>query len=184
MSVKGYLDHVSPRLMTVFRQVKRQPLAIFVDACIIVNAYTLASLVLFARWAPLQYYDELLLFLPFAVIVHCTVNLKLGLYRAIGRYAGLRQALKTSQSAAISAVILLAAGLLIMHSSPLHMVVMVPIGGVIAFVLMSGVRFFIPASSTNAPCGSPGRCPGSPDTRGGGAPAPLEVTIYRWTYGW
>lgn len=128
--------------MTSFSQFRRRPLAIFVDACIIVNAYTLASLVLFARWAPLQYYDELLLFLPIAVLVHCGVNLKLGLYRILGRYAGLRQALKTGQSAAISVVMLLLAGLLTMRSSSLHVVVMVPIGGAIAFLLMTGVRFY------------------------------------------
>ncbi|MHB1361569.1 MAG: nucleoside-diphosphate sugar epimerase/dehydratase, partial [Thermoleophilia bacterium] len=128
--------------MTPFSQFRRRPLAIFVDACIIVNAYTLASLVLFARWAPLQYYDELLLFLPIAVLVHCGVNLKLGLYRILGRYAGLRQALKTGQSAAISVVMLLLAGLLTMRSSSLHVVVMVPIGGAIAFLLMTGVRFY------------------------------------------
>ena len=121
---------------------KRQPLAIFVDACIIVNAYTLAALVLFARWAPLEYYDELLIFLPIAVLVHCTVNFKFGLYRIVGRYAGIYQAIKTAKAVIVSVVILLGAGILIMRSSAIHVAVMVPIGGSIAFILLSGVRFY------------------------------------------
>lgn len=128
--------------MFSIKQIKRRPLAIFVDACIVINAYTLASLVLFARWAPLQYYDELLIFLPIAVIVHCGINLKMGMYRAVGRYVGLIQVLKAIQSSVISIVILVGAGLLAMPSSRLHALVMIPIGGTIAFILMVGVRFY------------------------------------------
>lgn len=117
-------------------------MAIFVDACIVINAYTLASLVLFSRWAPLQYYNELLLFLPVAVFVHCGVNLKMGLYSNVGRYAGLRQAIKTIKAIGISIAFLLAAGFIVMSSSHLHALVMIPIGGIIAFIFMSVVRFY------------------------------------------
>jgi FlaA1/EpsC-like NDP-sugar epimerase len=128
--------------MTSLGQIRRQPLAIFVDACIIINAYTLASLVLFARWAPLTYYDELLLFLPIALLVHCGLNLKLGLYRAVGRYVGLDQVLKLIQASVISVAALLLAGSLLMSSSIIHVLAMVPIGGAITFILMAGVRFY------------------------------------------
>lgn len=128
--------------MTSLGQLKRQPLAIFVDACIIINAYTLASLVLFARWAPLTYYEELLLFLPFALLIHCGLNLKLGLYRAVGRYVGLDQVLKLIQATIISVASLLLVGALIMSSSLVHVVAMVPIGGTITFIFMAGVRFY------------------------------------------
>lgn len=128
--------------MISFRQLRLRPLAIFVDACIVVNAYTLASLVLFARWAPLQYYTELLKFLPIALIIHCGLNLKLGLYRGVGRYAGLHQGIRIIRTAAISMPLLLVAGIFIMPSSYLHVLAMVPIGGVIAFILMAGVRFY------------------------------------------
>lgn len=113
-----------------------------VDACIVVNAYTLASLVLFARWAPLDYYNELLLFIPFAVAVQCGLNLKFGLYRVVGRYAGLNHALKIVWSAAVTMPALLLIGLVIMHSSPLRVIVMVPIGSAVSFILMSVVRFY------------------------------------------
>ncbi|MCL4473367.1 MAG: polysaccharide biosynthesis protein [Actinobacteria bacterium] len=113
-----------------------------VDACIVINAYTMASLVLFSRWAPLRYYDELLIFLPIAVLVHCVVNIRFGLYRFVGRYAGLRQALRTSQAVAVTTIFLLAAGFLTMRSSPLHVAVMVPIGGIIAFIFLTVVRFY------------------------------------------
>lgn len=112
------------------------------DACIVVNAYTLASLVLFAQWAPLQYYSELLIFLPVAVLIHCAVNLQTGLYRGVGRYAGLSQGLKIIKAAAISVVLLVVAGLLSMRSSTAHVLAMVPVGGTIAFILMSLVRFY------------------------------------------
>jgi len=128
--------------MTSIGQLKRQPLAIFVDVCIIINAYTLASLVLFARWAPLTYYEELLLFLPFALVIHSGLNLKLGLYRAVGRYVGLDQVLKLIQACVISVALLLVVGSLIMPSSILHVLAMVPIGGTITFILMTGVRFY------------------------------------------
>lgn len=128
--------------MNSLGQIKRQPLAIFVDACIVINAYTLASLVLFARWAPLTYYDELLVFLPFALFIHCGLNLKLGLYRAVGRYVGLDQILKLVQTTIISVASLLLIGSLIMSSSILHVLAMVPIGGAITFILMAGVRFY------------------------------------------
>lgn len=128
--------------MISFRQLKRQQLAIFVDACIVINSYTLASLVLFARWAPLDYYDRLLIFLPVAVLVHCLVNIKFGLYRGLGRYAGLNQALKTVQAVALSIAVLLAAGMIAMPSSASHVIAMVPIGGIIVFIFMSGVRFY------------------------------------------
>lgn len=125
-----------------FRQLRRQSLALLVDACIVVNAYTLAALTLFARWAPLRYYNELLIFIPFAVAVHCALNLKLGLYRAVGRYAGLNQALNMIRSSVLSLPILLVIGFLVMHSSLMRVLVMVPIGGAIAFLLMSVIRFY------------------------------------------
>lgn len=128
--------------MTFWQQLKRQPLAILVDACIVVNAYTLASLVLFARWAPLQYYNELLIFLPIAITVHCTSNIKFGLYRIVGRYAGLDQGLRIVKASLVAAPLLLAAGRLAMPSSFLHVLAMVPIGGTIAFILMAVVRFY------------------------------------------
>ncbi|MHB1389953.1 MAG: polysaccharide biosynthesis protein [Thermoleophilia bacterium] len=128
--------------MISFRQIRLRPLAMFVDACIVVNAYTLASLVLFAQWAPLQYYNELLKFLPIALIIHSALNLKLGLYRGVGRYAGLHQGIRIIRAAAISMPLLLVAGVIIMPSSYLHVLAMVPIGGVIAFILMAGVRFY------------------------------------------
>ncbi|MHB1149140.1 MAG: polysaccharide biosynthesis protein [Thermoleophilia bacterium] len=128
--------------MFSLKQLRRRPLALFVDACIVINAYTLASLVLFARWAPLQYYNELLIFLPIAVVVHCAVNLKMGLYRGIGRYAGLIQGLKTIKAAMISVFLLVIMGLLSMRSSATHVLAMVPIGGLIAFILMTVVRFY------------------------------------------
>lgn len=128
--------------VTPFRQLKRQPLAILVDACIVINAYTMASLVLFAQWAPLEYYSELLVFLPVAVVVHCIINLQLGLYRGVGRYAGLSQGLKIIKASALSVVLLVAAGLLSMRSSTTHVLAMVPVGGVIAFILMALVRFY------------------------------------------
>lgn len=124
------------------RQLKRQSLAILVDACIVTNAYVLAALVLFARWAPLEYYDELLLFIPFAVVVQCALNLKLGLYRIVGRYAGLSQALNMIRSFLAAMPILLFIGFLVMHSSVLRVLVMVPIGGVVSLILMSVVRFY------------------------------------------
>lgn len=128
--------------MFALKQLKRRPLALFVDACIVINAYTLASLVLFARWAPLQYYDELLIFLPIAVVVHCTVNLKMGLYRGVGRYAGLNQGLKTIKAVTVSVILLVLLGLLSMRNSTTHVLAMVPIGGLIAFILMTVVRFY------------------------------------------
>lgn len=128
--------------MFSLKQLKRYPLAIFVDACIVINAYTLASLVLFARWAPLQYYNELLMFLPVAVAVHCSVNLKMGLYRGVGRYAGLIQGLKTIKAVSVSVILLVLIGLLSMTSSRIHVLAMVPIGGLIAFILMTLVRFY------------------------------------------
>ncbi len=124
------------------RQLRRQSLAVLVDACIVINAYTLAALVLFARWAPLDYYNELLLFLPFAVVVQGFLNLKFGLYRIVGRYAGLNQALKIIGSAAVAMPVLLLIGFFVMHSSPLRVLAMVPIGGAVSFILMSGVRFY------------------------------------------
>ncbi|MBI5870574.1 MAG: polysaccharide biosynthesis protein [Actinobacteria bacterium] len=129
-------------VVTPFRQLKRQPLAILVDACIVVNAYTMASLVLFAQWAPLQYYSELLIFLPIAVVVHCGINLQLGLYRGVGRYAGLSQGLKIIKASVFSVALLVAAGLLSMRSSTAHVLAMVPVGGAIAFIFMSLVRFY------------------------------------------
>jgi len=128
--------------LTSLHLFRLRKLAIFVDACIVVNAYTLASLVLFARWAPLQYYEELLIFLPVAVIVHCGINLKFGLYREVGRYVGLGQAMKTIKAVSISTALLLIAGLIVMSSSHLHALVMIPIGGAIVFILMVGVRFY------------------------------------------
>lgn len=128
--------------MLPLKQIRRRPLAVIVDACIVINAYTLASLVLFARWAPLQYYHELLIFLPIAVALHCGINLKMGMYRSVGRYVGLIQVLKAIQATAISVLLLVAAGLMAMPSSRLHVVVMVPIGGLIAFIFMVGVRFY------------------------------------------
>lgn len=123
-------------------RIKLRKLAILIDGCIVVNAYTMASLVLFARWAPLQYYDELLLFLPVAVIVHCGINLKFGLYSGVGRYVGLGQAMKTIKAVFISTGFLLVSGLFVMSSSHLHSLVMIPIGGSITFILMVGVRFY------------------------------------------
>ena len=128
--------------MVIFRMLKLRPLAILVDACIVVNAYTLASLVLFARWAPLQYYEELLVFLPIAVIIHCAVNYRLGLYRGVGRYAGLHRAIRLSYAALITMPLLFLAGLLAMPDSWLHVLAMVPIGGCIAYLLMAVVRFY------------------------------------------
>jgi FlaA1/EpsC-like NDP-sugar epimerase len=128
--------------MFSLKQLIIRPLALFVDACIVINAYTLASLVLFAQSAPLQYYDELLIFLPIAVAVHCTVNLKMGLYRGVGRYAGLTQGLKTIKAVAVSVILLVFIGLLSMRSSTKHVLAMVPIGGLIAFILMTVVRFY------------------------------------------
>lgn len=128
--------------MTPFKQLRRRPLAIVVDACIVINSYTLASLVLFARWAPLEYYNQLLLFLPVAVIVHCAINYRLGLYRIVGRYAGLNQAVKLSLSSLIAFPILIITGFLSFPSSLTHAIAMVPIGIGITFVLMSGVRFY------------------------------------------
>src|SRR5659263_26308 len=128
--------------MFSLKQLRRRPLALFVDACIVINAYTLASLVLFAQSAPLQYYDELLIFLPIAVAVHCTVNLKMGLYRGVGRYAGLNQGLKAIKAVTVSVILLVFIGLLSMRSSTTHVLAMVPIGGLIAFILMTVVRFY------------------------------------------
>ncbi len=128
--------------LALLKQLRRQSLAILVDACIVVNAYTLAALVLFARWAPLDYYNELLLFIPFAVAVQCLLNLKFGLYRIVGRYAGLNQALKIVRSAVVAMPMLLMIGFFVMHSSPLRVLAMVPIGGAASFILMSVVRFY------------------------------------------
>jgi len=124
------------------RQLKLRPLAVLVDACIVVNAYCLASLVLFSRWAPLKYYQELLIFLPIAVLIHCFVNLELGLYRTVWRYADLKQGIRLSQAALLAAPLLVMTGTLTVPSSYLHVLAMVLVGGVIAFIIMAGVRFY------------------------------------------
>ena len=131
-----------PFQLNFLKQFKRQPLALFVDACIVVNSYTLASLVLFSRWAPLQYYNELLVFLPIAITVHLLVNYRIGLYRGIGRYAGINQGLKIVRASIIAVALLLVAGMLVMPSSRIHALAMVPIGGAIVFILTAGVRFY------------------------------------------
>lgn len=83
-----------------------------------------------------------MIFLPLAVLIHCIINLKLGLYREVGRYAGLTQAMKMIRAGAMAALLLLAVGMISMSSSRTHITAMVPIGGVIAFVLMACVRFY------------------------------------------
>lgn len=128
--------------IVALRHIKLRPLAILVDSCIVVNAYALASLLLFARWAPLQYYNELLLFLPVAVVTHCAINQKLGLYSVVGRYAGLYQGIRISRASFIAAPIIWLSGTILMPSSFLHVTVMVPIGEIITFILMAGVRFY------------------------------------------
>ena len=128
--------------MIISRQIRRQPLSLLVDTCIVINAYTLASIVLFARWAPLAYYHELLIFLPIAIVIHHAVNIRFGLYSVVGRYVGLEQGVRMVQAALLIMVLLLAAGRLTMPSSFTHVLVMVPIGGLIAFILMVGVRFY------------------------------------------
>ncbi len=128
--------------MPLLSQIKRQYLSLLVYACIVANAYTLASLVLFSRWAPMQYYNELLLFLPVAIIVHLLVNFRFGLYRGIGRYAGINQGINIVKASVISVTLLLVVSVLVMPSSRLHALTMVPIGGVVAFVFMAGVRFY------------------------------------------
>ena len=124
------------------RHLRRSSLAILVDTCIVINAYTLASLVLFARWAPLAYYHELLIFLPIAIIIHHGVNIRFGLYRAVGRYAGLEQGLRMVKAAMVIMPLLLLAGRITMPSSFTHVLAMVPIGGLIGFILMAGVRYY------------------------------------------
>jgi FlaA1/EpsC-like NDP-sugar epimerase len=120
---------------------RQKSLAIFVDACIVVNAYSLASLLLFSRWAPLEYYDELILFIVIAVLVHCGVNVKFGLYRAVGRYVGLNQGLRIIQATVVSVAALMLIGVFLI-SSAVHALTMIPIGGAVAFILMTAVRFY------------------------------------------
>lgn len=117
-------------------------LSIIVDSCIVLNSYTLVSLVLFANRAPLQYYTELLIFLPLAVLIHCIINMKLGLYREVGRYAGLTQAMKIVRASVLTSLLLLIAGVVSMPSSRPHAAALVSMGGVLAFVLMASVRFY------------------------------------------
>jgi len=128
--------------MNPFKRARRQHLSVLVDACIVANSYTLASLMLFARWAPWDYYNELLLFLPIAIAVHLLVNHRFGLYRGIGRYAGINQGMKIVKASLVSTVLLLAAALMVMQSSRVHALAMVPIGGAVVFILTAGVRFY------------------------------------------
>ncbi|MHB9111386.1 MAG: polysaccharide biosynthesis protein [Thermoleophilia bacterium] len=66
----------------------------------------------------------------------------MGLYRGVGRYAGLNQGLKTIKAVVVSVILLVLIGLLSMRSSSTHVLAMVPIGGLIAFILMTVVRFY------------------------------------------
>lgn len=128
--------------MTKLRQLRRRPLAVIVDACIVLEAYTLVSLLFFAHPIPRPYYQQLYIFLSIAVLVHGTVNLGLGLYRVVGRYAGIKHALNIIKASAVSGYVLLIAGLWVMPNSAIRAIAVVCAGGLFAFVQMMAVRFY------------------------------------------
>lgn len=129
--------------MEFINQLKRRPLAIFVDACIVINAYAVASLVLFASTAPLPYYDQILVFLPMAIFVHCLVYMKAGLYRTVGRYVGLDHALKAVKATIVSTAILLGLGTVTLDANfRLQIIIIVPLADFMVLTLITGVRFY------------------------------------------
>lgn len=113
-----------------------------IDALIIANAYVLAAVIILADRAPAGYFTKLLVFVPIAVLVHCALNYRFGLYHMVGRYVGLHQALKIAQATAAAVVLLTVIGLQVMPASRLYAISMIPLGGLMLFVIAGGVRFY------------------------------------------
>ena len=75
-------------------------------------------------------------------MVHCALNRWFGLYRYVGRYVGLHQALKIVEAAALGVVGLMLIAFIVMPASAVHALVMIPIGGLLVMVFSGGVRFY------------------------------------------
>lgn len=83
-----------------------------------------------------------MIFLACAVVIHCALNRWFGLYRYVGRYVGLHQALKIVEAVSLGIVGLMLIAFIVMPDSAVHALVMIPIGGLLVMVISSGVRFY------------------------------------------
>lgn len=128
--------------MNLIKKLKRPSIAVFIDAFIVINAYVLASLILFANGAPADRYKELIVFISCAVVVHCTLNRWFGIYRYVGRYVGFHQALKIVEAAALSVAGLMLITFITEPASAGHALVMIPIGGFLVMIFFGGIRFY------------------------------------------
>lgn len=120
--------------------------AIIVDAIIIVSAYLLTTLAFVFQGAPRSYYLDSLIFMPIAILVHCLLNHRFGLYRFVDRHVGVREAFSAVKASTMAIAILIIISLaliyLIGNQAGYQALVLIPIGGMMVLILSCGVRLY------------------------------------------
>jgi FlaA1/EpsC-like NDP-sugar epimerase len=117
-------------------------LFVFLDALIVVAAYSCAEIFYFRDRAPAHYWSHLAVFLGVALVVQLTSNKLFGLYGRMWRHAGVEEARQILLAAVCSGVVLIAihplGKLLQLQLVPIHVLV---VGGLFVMLGMGALRF-------------------------------------------
>jgi len=114
-----------------------------VDVVVFAACFATAYVVRFEGSVPEQFLGQMLVLLPYVALARLAVNSVFGVYRAVWRYVGMREALRFARAIAVVTAVLLALRLFFPSDS---LYVNVPIGvivleGLLSFITMTGVRF-------------------------------------------
>jgi len=113
------------------------------DLVLCATSTMVAYVVRFEGAIPGSFFVQMLLLVPSLALMRVMANYRMGIYRLVWRYVGLKETLLFVQSIAIPSVILVAIRTLLPDYSPLFVIPgsIVVMEGALTFVGMTGARF-------------------------------------------